>query len=91
MLMKLSLDYIVSTLNNYLATHAYLFEGEYAGDASNIVDRYGFGYLVGSPRIRHWVYKGDVENCLVPIKRLNVMISRGLTDQDMCYVMAQCE
>lgn len=88
--MESILESIVSALNNYLETHAYLFDGEYYGDAANIVSRYGFGYFVRGNKVQHLVYKGDLETCMIPLMKLKDMVERGLTDADMCYVMSRC-
>ena len=89
--MKSILESVVSALNNYLETHAYLFDGEYCGDETNIVSRYGFGYSARDNKVRHIVYKGDLETCMIPLPCLERMVERGLTDADVCYVMSKCE
>ena len=89
--MESILENIVSELNNYLETHAYLFDGEYCGEATDIVRRYGFGYSARGNKVQHLVYKGDLETCMIPPVKLKIMVERGLTDADMRYVMSRCE
>ena len=88
--MESILERIVSALNNYLEMHAYLFDGEYCGDATNVVSRYGFGYSERGNHVQHLVYKGELETCMIPLSMLRSMVERGLTDADMRYVMSRC-
>ena len=84
------IDDVVSALNNYLETHAYLFEGEYYGESSEIVSNYGFGYTKGSQRILHWVEGGDMEECSLTIDEIKAMIDKGLTDESLILIMEKC-
>lgn len=54
--MESILERIVSVLNNYLEMHVYPFDGEYCGDATNIVSRYGLGYSERGNHVQHLVY-----------------------------------
>ena len=84
------IDIIVSELNNYLETHAYLFEGEFYGDSSEIVSHYGFGYTDGDERIFHWIEKGDIEVCSLTKDELRVIIEKGLTNESIIMIMDKC-
>ncbi len=85
------IDDIVSSLNDYLEAHSYLFEGESYGDASSIVSNYGFGYMDGDERIYHWIEGGDLEVCSLTQKEIVALIDNGLTDDAMTYIMKKCE
>ena len=85
-----TIDDVVSTLNNYIETHAYLFEGEYFGGPSDIVSSYGFGFTEGSNRILHWVEGGDIEECLLKPDEVRAMINDGLTDRAIVQIMEKC-
>ena len=85
------IDGIVSTLNNYLETHAYLFEGEFSGDASDIVSNYGFGYADSDEYILHWIEGGDLEVCSLTQSEVVALIDEGLTDESLTYIMEKCK
>ena len=85
------MDGIVSALNNYLEAHAYLFEGEYSGDASDIVSNYGFGYADGDVHILHWIEGGDLEVCSLTLSEVVTLIDEGLTDESLTYIMEKCK
>ena len=84
------IDDVVSTLNNYIETHAYLFDGEYFGSPSDIVSNYGFGYMEGDNRIFHWVEGGDIEVCSLKPDEVRVIINDGLTDKAIVQIMEKC-
>jgi hypothetical protein len=84
------IDDVVSTLNNYIETHSYLFDGEYFGSPSDIVSNYGFGYVEGDDRILHWVEGGDIEVCTLKLDEVRTILNDGLTDKTMVRIMEQC-
>ena len=87
----MDLEAIVSELNNYLEEHAYLFDGEYYGNPSDIVANYGFGYTDGEQVLLHWITKGDIESSSIPVRELAKMIKSGLTDEKLIKIMNSCE
>lgn len=84
------IDGVVSTLNNYIETHPYLFDGEYFGSPSDIVSNYGFGYTVGDNRILHWIEGGDIEVCSFKLDEVRTMINDGLTDKTIVQILEKC-
>lgn len=87
----MDLEAIVSELNNYLEEHAYLFDGEYYGNPSDIVANYGFGYIDGEQVLLHWITKGDIESSSIPVRELAKMIKSGLTEEKLIKIMNSCE
>jgi len=89
----MEIDYIVSALNNYIETHAYLFEDEYCGDPSDIVSNYGFGYMdeEGDERVIHWVEGGDIETCSLTLDEIRKIVAEGLNDDSIVRIMENCE
>ena len=85
-----NIEEIVSALNNYMEEHAYLFDGEYYGEAADIVSNYGFGYVDDDDRIYHWVEGGDIEVCSLTQQEIITLIGDGLTDDTLVYIMNQC-
>lgn len=84
------IDGVVSALNNYIETHAYLFDGEYFGCPSDIVSNYGFGYTEGDNRILHWIEGGDIEVCSLKLDEVRAMVNDGLTDKTIVRIMEKC-
>lgn len=84
------IDGVVSALNNYIETHAYLFDGEYFGSPSDIVSNYGFGYTEGNNRIFHWIEGGGIEVCLLKLDEVRSLINDGLTDKTIIQIMEKC-
>ena len=84
------IDFIVSTLNNYLETHAYLFAGEYCGEPSDIVSCYGFGYNNDCDRVLHWIEDGDGEECAFTLDEIESKICNGLTNESLVEIMEKC-
>lgn len=86
---RIEIDGIVSSLNNYLETHAYIFD--HYGDEANIVANYGFGYTDDDNHIFHWIEGGDLEVCSLTRSELIALIDEGLTDVTLSYIMEKCE
>lgn len=87
----MDLEAIVSELNNYLEEHAYLFDGEYYGEPSDIVANYGFGYVDGEQVLLHWITKGYIESSSIPVCELAKMIKFGLKEEKFIKIMNSCE